>query len=73
MRCIATWLAIVRAGDATRYAEANDAFHTAIYEGAHNGYLCEITHLDPATAAAVPAGAVRGDGAPGSNRTPSTG
>ena len=34
---------IVRAGDATRYAEANDAFHTAIYEGAHNGYLCDIT------------------------------
>ena len=29
--------------EATRYAEANDAFHTAIYEGAHNGYLCDIT------------------------------
>ena len=34
---------IVRAGDATGYAEANDAFHTAIYDGAHNGYLREIT------------------------------
>jgi DNA-binding GntR family transcriptional regulator len=34
---------IVRAGDATRYAEANDAFHTAIYEGAHNSYLFDIT------------------------------
>lgn len=34
---------IVRAGDATGYAEANDAFHTAIYVGAHNGYLCDIT------------------------------
>lgn len=34
---------IVRAGDATGYAEANDAFHTAIYEGAHNSYLSEIT------------------------------
>ena len=34
---------IVRDGDATRYAEANDAFHTAIYEGAHNSYLNEIT------------------------------
>lgn len=34
---------IVRAGDAARYAEANDAFHTSIYEGAHNGYLNEIT------------------------------
>lgn len=34
---------IVRAGDALAYAEANDAFHSAIYEGAHNAYLCEIT------------------------------
>ena len=34
---------IVRDGDATRYAEANDAFHAAIYEGAHNAYLNEIT------------------------------
>jgi DNA-binding GntR family transcriptional regulator len=34
---------IVRAGDATSYAEANDAFHTAIYDGAHNPYLSEIT------------------------------
>ena len=34
---------IVRAGDAARYAEANDAFHAAIYEGAHNLYLNEIT------------------------------
>jgi DNA-binding GntR family transcriptional regulator len=35
--------AIVRAGDAGRYAEANDQFHSAIYEGAHNAYLSEIT------------------------------
>ena len=34
---------VVRDGDAARYAEANDAFHTAIYDGAHNGYLSEIT------------------------------
>lgn len=34
---------IVRDGDALAYAEANDAFHSAIYEGAHNAYLCEIT------------------------------
>lgn len=34
---------IVRAGDTTGYAEANDAFHTAIYDGAHNAYLSEIT------------------------------
>ncbi len=35
--------AIVHAGDATRYADANDAFHGAIYDGAHNDYLAEIT------------------------------
>lgn len=35
--------ALVRDGDAPRYAEANDVFHTAIYEGAHNAYLAEIT------------------------------
>lgn len=35
--------AIVHAGDAARYAEANDAFHTAIYDGSHNPYLSEIT------------------------------
>jgi DNA-binding GntR family transcriptional regulator len=34
---------IVRGGDALAYAEANDAFHSAIYEGAHNAYLCELT------------------------------
>ena len=35
--------AIVHAGDAARYAEANDAFHTTIYEGSHNSYLSDIT------------------------------
>jgi len=35
--------AFVRDGDAARYAEANDTFHTAIYDGAHNRYLAEIT------------------------------
>jgi DNA-binding GntR family transcriptional regulator len=34
---------IVREGDARAYAEANDAFHSAIYDGAHNAYLSEIT------------------------------
>ena len=34
---------IVHAGDATRYAEANDVFHGMIYDGAHNTYLAEIT------------------------------
>jgi DNA-binding GntR family transcriptional regulator len=34
---------IVRDGDALAYAEANDAFHSTIYEGAHNAYLSEIT------------------------------
>ena len=35
--------AIVRGGDTARYAEANDLFHTRIYDGAHNAYLSEIT------------------------------
>ena len=35
--------AVVRDGDATVYAEMNDAFHSAIYEGAGNPYLSEIT------------------------------
>ncbi len=34
---------IVREGDAAGYAEANDAFHAAIYEGAHNAYLNDLT------------------------------
>lgn len=38
-----TMAGIVRDGDATGYAEANDAFHAAIYEGAHNAYLNDIT------------------------------
>lgn len=35
--------AIVHAGDAAGYADANDVFHSAIYAGAHNDYLSEIT------------------------------
>ncbi|WP_232846680.1 GntR family transcriptional regulator [Devosia beringensis] len=35
--------AMVRAGDATAYAQANDLFHSAIYDGAHNPYLAEVT------------------------------
>lgn len=35
--------ALVRDGNAVAYAEANDAFHTAIYDGAHNAYLAEMT------------------------------
>jgi DNA-binding GntR family transcriptional regulator len=34
---------IVREGDERRYAEANDAFHTRLYDGAHNAYLSKIT------------------------------
>jgi DNA-binding GntR family transcriptional regulator len=34
---------IVRANDPERYHEANEAFHTAIYRGAHNTYLMELT------------------------------
>ena len=39
----ASMASIVRDGNALAYAEANDAFHSAIYLGAHNAYLCEIT------------------------------
>ncbi|WP_332685635.1 GntR family transcriptional regulator [Devosia sp.] len=35
--------AIVRQGDHASYVEANEAFHSAIYEGAHNAYLSEVT------------------------------
>jgi DNA-binding GntR family transcriptional regulator len=34
---------IVRANDPERYHEANEEFHTAIYRGAHNAYLMELT------------------------------
>lgn len=34
---------IVRSGDARGYTEANEAFHSAIYAGAQNAYLAEIT------------------------------
>ena len=39
----ASMAGIVRDGNAQAYAEANDAFHSAIYEGAHNAYLSELT------------------------------
>lgn len=35
--------AIVREGDHTAYADANETFHSAIYDGAHNVYLAEMT------------------------------
>lgn len=34
---------LVKTGDPTRYAEANESFHGAIYDGAHNSYLAELT------------------------------
>ncbi|HWJ73522.1 MAG TPA: GntR family transcriptional regulator [Kaistia sp.] len=34
---------LVKSGDPLRYAEANERFHGAIYAGAHNGYLAELT------------------------------
>ena len=33
----------VQLPDRAAYVAANDAFHSAIYEGAHNGYLAELT------------------------------
>jgi DNA-binding GntR family transcriptional regulator len=35
--------AMVREGDHAAYADANEAFHSAIYIGAHNPYLSEVT------------------------------
>jgi len=35
--------ALIRIGDPQRFHEVNEAFHGAIYVGAHNGYLAEIT------------------------------
>ncbi len=34
---------LVKSGDPLRYAEANERFHGAIYAGAHNAYLGELT------------------------------
>ena len=34
---------IVRAGDSLGYVEANELFHSTIYDGAHNAYLAEVT------------------------------
>jgi DNA-binding GntR family transcriptional regulator len=34
---------LVETGDPIRYALANERFHGAIYAGAHNGYLSELT------------------------------
>jgi len=34
---------MIQSGDPQRYHEVNEAFHNAIYSGAHNTYLAEIT------------------------------
>ncbi|MEZ5788903.1 MAG: GntR family transcriptional regulator [Xanthobacteraceae bacterium] len=35
--------ALIHSGDPQRYHEINEAFHAAIYNGAHNEYLAELT------------------------------
>jgi DNA-binding GntR family transcriptional regulator len=35
--------ALIHSGDPQRYHEINEAFHGAIYSGAHNAYLAELT------------------------------
>ncbi len=35
--------ALIHVGDPQRFHEINEAFHGAIYAGAHNAYLAEIT------------------------------
>lgn len=42
-RMHADMTAIVSAGDRLAYIKANEAFHNAIYSGAHNAYLEEVT------------------------------
>lgn len=34
---------LIHSGDPQRYHEVNEAFHAAIYSGAHNDYLAEMT------------------------------
>ena len=36
--------ALIQSGDPQRYHDANESFHAAIYAGAHNAYLAEMTH-----------------------------
>jgi DNA-binding GntR family transcriptional regulator len=38
-----TLRALIQSGDPERYHEVNEAFHGAIYAGAHNDYLAELT------------------------------
>src|SRR5262249_35643661 len=35
--------ALIQRGDPQRYHEINEAFHSTVYSGSHNGYLAEIT------------------------------
>jgi DNA-binding GntR family transcriptional regulator len=35
--------ALIQVGDPQRFHEINESFHNAVYAGAHNGYLTEIT------------------------------
>jgi len=34
---------VIQSGDPQRYHEVNEAFHNAVYAGAHNSYLAEMT------------------------------
>jgi DNA-binding GntR family transcriptional regulator len=35
--------ALIHSGDPQRYHDVNEAFHSVIYDGAHNAYLAELT------------------------------
>jgi DNA-binding GntR family transcriptional regulator len=35
---------LIQSSDPQRYHEVNESFHAAIYAGAHNAYLAELTH-----------------------------
>ena len=34
---------LIQSGDPQQYHEVNEAFHNAIYDGAHNAYLADLT------------------------------
>ena len=62
---------LIHVGDPQSYHEVNEAFHDAIYAGAHNGYLAEMTLATrvACSRSAAPSSAIS---AASRNRTPST-
>lgn len=55
---------LARRGEATRYGEANEAFHNAVYAGTHNGYLVELTAMTRSRVAPFRRAQFRAEGRP---------